>query len=349
MKIIKNENEYDDALARIEELIDIDPDINTELADELELLVLLVNNYEEEIYPIEYPDPIEAIKFRMDQQGLRNKDLIEYIGSKSKVSEVLNGRRSLSLSMIRKLHEGLGISASVLINDPKKVLPQQIEGIDWKCFPIAEMIKKDWIQFKGTLSEAKDNAEELIRDFFSLASCELNINTVFYRKSVRSDSKMNEYALSVWLAKAIIDQKSIKIEKKFSFSDLTKDFLDDLRRLSLFETGPVLAQELLQKIGIKLIILPNIKGIHLDGASFTTSDGGAVVVLTLRYDRIDNFWFTLFHELGHMKKHIKNEDDIYLDDLKSNKDISDIELEADEFSEKNLISTKEWTSFYNDY
>lgn len=88
--------------------------------DEMELLVSLVERYEDEKYPIEAPDPISAIKFRMEQQGLKNKDLIPYIGNKSKVSEVLSGKRSLSLNMIRKLHDGLDIPLESLIKEPEK-------------------------------------------------------------------------------------------------------------------------------------------------------------------------------------------------------------------------------------
>ena len=115
-KLIKTEEDYDSALARIDELMDADP--GTPESDELELLVTLVELYEKVAYPIDLPDPIEAIKFRMDQMGLKQKDLIPYIGSRSKVSEVLSRQRPLSITMIRKLHEGLGIPADVLLREP---------------------------------------------------------------------------------------------------------------------------------------------------------------------------------------------------------------------------------------
>ena len=83
-----------------------------------ELLLLLVETYEEAAFPIDLPEPVAAIRFRMEQQELKPKDLVPYIGSKSKVSEVLNGRRPLSLTMIRKLVTGLGIPAEVLLREP---------------------------------------------------------------------------------------------------------------------------------------------------------------------------------------------------------------------------------------
>ena len=114
-KVIKNAKEHDAALARIEELMDARP--HTPQGDELELLAALVELYEAEAYPIDEPDPMEAIRFRMEQQGLRPRDLVPYIGSRSKVSEVLSGHRGLSLRMIRGLSTGLGIPADVLVRD----------------------------------------------------------------------------------------------------------------------------------------------------------------------------------------------------------------------------------------
>ena len=112
-RLIKTEADYEAALKRMEELFDCQPD--TPEGDEFELLVKLVEIYEQEKYPIDNPDPVEAIKFRMEQEGLSNTDMIVYFGSKSRVSEVLNRKRGLSLSMIRKLSSGLDIPAAVLI------------------------------------------------------------------------------------------------------------------------------------------------------------------------------------------------------------------------------------------
>jgi len=113
IKMIRTEAQYEAALERLDMLMEAEP--GSPEFDELELLALLVEKYEDEQFPIDYPDPVEAILFRMDQEGLARKDMIPYIGSQSKVSEVLNRKRPLSLTMIRSLHEGLGIPAEVLI------------------------------------------------------------------------------------------------------------------------------------------------------------------------------------------------------------------------------------------
>ena len=114
-KIIKTKTEYEGALARIEKLMDALP--NTPQGDQLELLSLLVHDYEEKQFPIDKPDPIAAIRFRMEQQGLAPKDLVPFLGSRSRVSEVLSGRRSLSLKMIRALVAGLRIPAELLLGE----------------------------------------------------------------------------------------------------------------------------------------------------------------------------------------------------------------------------------------
>ncbi len=116
-RLVPTPEEYEAAMARVEQIFSAKP--GTALGDELELLLLLVQQYEERAFPIGLPDPIAAIRFRMDQQDLKPKDLVPLIGSKSKVSEVLSGRRSLSLAMIRNLVTGLGIPAGVLIQETK--------------------------------------------------------------------------------------------------------------------------------------------------------------------------------------------------------------------------------------
>ena len=115
IKPIKDEKGYQEALIRIEAIFDSKPGSNK--GDELEILSLLINNYEKENFPIDLPDPIEAVKFRMEQLGLRQKDLTQTLGFKSRVSEILNKKRKLSLEMIRRLHEQLNIPTQILIRE----------------------------------------------------------------------------------------------------------------------------------------------------------------------------------------------------------------------------------------
>jgi HTH-type transcriptional regulator/antitoxin HigA len=113
LKSIKNKTHYNQALERIKELWGAKR--NTEKGDELDVLILLVEKYEEEHYPIPPSDPVEAIKFLMAQKILTRKDLEPYLGTRARVSEVLNKKRNLTLPMIKKLHEGLNIPYNCLI------------------------------------------------------------------------------------------------------------------------------------------------------------------------------------------------------------------------------------------
>jgi HTH-type transcriptional regulator/antitoxin HigA len=117
IKPIKNEQNYADTLSKIESLMSAKP--NTPQMDELEVLTTLIEAYEEQFYKIDAPDPIEAIKFRMEQEGLKQKDLVAIVGSKSRVSEILNRKRKLTIEMIRSLHKQLHIPVESLFLDYK--------------------------------------------------------------------------------------------------------------------------------------------------------------------------------------------------------------------------------------
>jgi len=115
LRPIKTEKDYRNALERLEVIFDAK--IDTKEGDEAEILSLLIENYENEHYPIEAPDPIEAIKIRMEELNMRQKDLVGIIGGKSRVSEILNRKKRLTVEMIRELEKILQISASVLVNN----------------------------------------------------------------------------------------------------------------------------------------------------------------------------------------------------------------------------------------
>lgn len=115
IKPIKNERDYQFALKRLEEIFEAKK--GTEEGDELEILSILIDRYENQHFPIPLPDPIEAIKFRMEQKGMKQKDLAEVVGFKSRVSEILNKKRKLTLGMIRKISTTLDIPAEILVQE----------------------------------------------------------------------------------------------------------------------------------------------------------------------------------------------------------------------------------------
>lgn len=340
-KIIKSEDDYNIALNRIEEIFDAKP--GSPEFDEMELLVKLVEIYEDEKYPISSPDPISAIKFRMEQQGLKNKDLIPYIGSKSKVSEVLSGKRALSLNMIRKLNEGLGIPAEVLIKETGKTLPDSSimkHGIN---FPFTEMFRRGWFKdfFNGTLNEAKEFKEELLIQF--IGPFKINDFALCYnRKSDNTKSDNIDDILMAWRIRVMNIAATEKLPV-WNNENLTEEFFSELAKLSYQQEGPKLAKEFLNKAGIHFVIENHLEKSHLDGSSMLMPDGSPLIALTLRHDRLDSFWFTLFHELAHVKQHLSENNTAYFDDM-YNEMSKKIEKEADSYAKEMLIPSQLWKS-----
>lgn len=119
LKLIKTDVEYQEALNRLEEIFDAK--IGTPESDEADILGLLIDEYEKKRYPIDAPDPIEAIKIRMEEMDLKQKDLVGVIGGKSRVSEILNRKKKLTVDMVRSLALRLNLSAQILINDYKLI------------------------------------------------------------------------------------------------------------------------------------------------------------------------------------------------------------------------------------
>lgn len=341
IKLIKTEKEYEAALKEAERLIDIDPIRGTSDYDKLELLSHLISAYEDEHYPVDLPDPIDAIKFRMDQQNLTQKDLIKYIGSASKVSEVLNKKRPLSLNMIRTLHKGLGIPAEVLLQEKDESLLENTGEIDYEKFPVKEIYKRGWLSsYRGTLNDAKQNAEEVLRKHFIK---ETTYSYSFNRKNSRINSKDDKYAMMAWTTAVKNEAAKQKLATKFKQNKVTKEFLNDVVKLSYLDNGPKLAGEYLIKNRIHFVALPHLPKTHLDGAVMPLDNGSPVIALTLRYDRLDYFWFTLAHELAHLYLHYNNKNEFFfVDDLEINDNLERVEKEADKFAEEILIPNSQW-------
>ena len=140
LKPILTDEDYEAALARVWEIFDAEP--GTPEGEELDTLVDLVEEYEDRHFPMGYPDPVEAIKFRMEQAGLKQRDLIPFIGSRAKVSEVLSGKRDLTMKMARALHEHLGIPADVLLQKPGGTFENMSGDVQWSRFPLKEMARR---------------------------------------------------------------------------------------------------------------------------------------------------------------------------------------------------------------
>jgi len=339
IKLIKSEQDHEQALARLMSLMEMEPEENSAESDEMDVLAVLIEKYEEETFSIEQPTPIDAIKFRMDQQGLSNKDLISYIGSAPKVSEVLNGKRNLSLNMIRKLSVGLGISVDVLIQQPEQHKVND-EDINWGSFPLSEMRKRGYFEkFSGTLAELKEYAAEEVGKFLSAVNGGFALQPALLRTTAHlrsNDKNIDEYALWAWQVRVLQKAKEDKLIKSYVKETVNAEWMKKLAQLSWSDQGPKLAKEFLNRHGIHLIIEPHLPKTYLDGAVCLSDTGNPVVALTLRHDKLDNFWFSLMHELAHIALHIDGNEAWYLDDL----DVSGgdkIEQEADALARAALL------------
>jgi len=337
-KIIKNERDYDAALSRMDQLMDADP--GTPDGDELDLLVTLVELYENVAYPIDLPDPIEAIKFRMEQLGLKQKDLIPLIGNRSKVSEILSRQRPLSIAMIRKLHSGLGIPAEVLLRDSGGTFAKTPEGIEWERFPLKEMLKRNWLDFQGTAGDVKRQAGELIMAWAAKLGAEA-LQPALLRQHVREGSKSDPYALAAWRIRVSLLAMEQSVSK-YHTGTVTYEFVRDLVRLSYLDNGPLLVQDYLRKSGIHFVVEAHLAHTHLDGAAFKLPNGNPVIAMTIRHDRLDNFWFTLCHELSHVALHFDGEDaTAFFDDLDQT-EIDTFENDADRWAADALLPPDLW-------
>ncbi|MCY2945329.1 MAG: ImmA/IrrE family metallo-endopeptidase [Planctomycetota bacterium] len=340
-RIIRTDAHYDTTLARIDLLMDNDPEPTSAAGEELELLCLLVGNYEAVHYQMDMPSPLEAIKFRMEQAGLKGKDLIPYIGSASKVSEVLAGKRALSLTMMRNLVK-LGIPAEVLLQEAGAKLLSDAALQQGRHFPVAVMLKRGWFtDFQGTVAEAKSQLEDLLNGFAGELGPKALIPAL-NRQHVRNGGNHDEHALTAWRIRVatLALRESLPAYKQGTVNAV---FLREVARLSYLDSGPLLAKEFLNKNGIHVVCERHLPKTHLDGAAIKLPDGSPLVALTLRHDRLDNFWFTLLHELAHIALHLdKGEVEAFFDDLTEDAKKDKFEKEADKLAADALIPETDW-------
>ncbi len=341
MTLIKNRDDYTRYLEEVEFLMDSDPAPTSPEGERLSLLALVVKDYEKQRFLFKKPSAIEAIKFVMDEKDLKQMDLVPYIGSKSKVSEVLSGKKKLTVSMIRALNKHLNIPAEFLIQEEESNKTRiSLENFNVEIFPLRKVCKAGWI--KATTEEIKNKSERLIQKFLEPLG-ELTSQTPLFRRSfhTRVSTQQITGELSAWTAKLLIEAKEKEIAS-YSREKISKSFLKDVAKLSVFDTGPLLTVEYLARHGIKLVILPPLENMGIDGACLLDEEGVPVIGLTLRYDRLDNFWFTLLHELAHVYKHLHESTRVYVDDTESFQSEDIVEKEADRLARESFIPRNIW-------
>ena len=338
---IRTEEEHKKAVARIIGILGAEE--GTPEDRELDALVEAVKAYEAETVESDFPDPISAIKFRMEEAGLTQRDLIPLIGSRAKVSEVLSGKRELTMSMARALHEHLGVPADVLLKRPGANFGPAPTPDELRRFPWREMVNRGWLKGRGNL---RDYEEDMYSELVGRAGGSGTATDALFRESGhrRISAKTNPYALAAWCLRVLGYAKENPPQGEYGPGVVDGEFMREVARLSSTPNGPVKAQEYLSEHGISLVVERHLKNTYLDGAVLFLDDGGPVIGLTLRYDRIDNFWFTLMHELAHVSLHLDaNEGRAFYDDLEL-RGLSPMEDEADEMAEDTLIPPELWAS-----
>jgi HTH-type transcriptional regulator / antitoxin HigA len=347
-RVIKTDSEYRAYLAEVERLVRLDPTADSSEGQRLELLALLVEQFEQRKFPFEKPDPIEAILFRMNEQGLRQADLVPYIGSRSRVSEVLARKRPLTVQMIREVADGLGIPADVLVGVPTP--PESSDAVaesslEWDKFPVKEMDRHGYF---NTVREAGTRSlGNLARDFYTMIFGSAEGSPLLARRGLRGDAVTvkSRYGVIAWKARVIDLARKIRRERNipaYRFEALDSTFLAQVAKLSWHPNGIRLACELIEGIGVPVVIEPRLAGTHLDGAAILDVDGSPVIGLTLRIDRIDYFWFTLLHELAHVMKHLSSPGDAFLDRLEDREATEVLEVEANKIARDTLIPRATW-------
>ena len=338
IKVIKTEKDYQEALKSVEELMNLDPNPDSTEGEQLNILSTLIEDYEVSIFPKTLPNPIEAIKFRMEQSNLKPVDLVPYIGSRSRVSEILSGKRQLTIDMVRALSDGLGIPAKVLI---KKSDTGDMEYKNWDNRLMVEMETRGYF---GSASLKKYSKIELLKNFFSAIGSPAQIVGMLRKSNYRSSPLTDKRALSAWAVCVIKKSREIKAPKKYKYNIIDLKFLQELVKLSVKENSPILAQEYLKKHGIILVIKPHFSKTYLDGATILINKNNPVIGLTLRYDRLDNFWFTLLHELAHIAQRYNSGISLFYDEIEGIKtiDLDEKEKEADTLAEEAILPKAKW-------
>lgn len=207
-----------------------------------------------------------------------------------------------------------------------------------------EMARRKWIQPKNIKEKVADRGDAMFDFLFGRAAHRPALAMFKGRRLGARRDLIEEVATMAWVAHVLDSARANAPRVKFKPSSLNDSFVRKLAKLSVREDGPRRALAAIEDIGISLVVESGLPGMSIDGASLHTIAAGPVVALTLRYDRLDNFWFTLFHELGHIALHLSRpSDDVFVDSLEDNAgDEQESEAEANAFAKDGLIPRDLW-------
>ncbi len=293
-----------------------------------------------EVFIWECPDlrdlPEYLIKARI-ASGLSQKELAEILNLKAQQIQRYESSyyKGANLNRLIDVATAVGVKVSGFIEkesrsvDSKDSLDES-SGFGWERFPKKEMLERGWI-----------SAAENIQSYITQFSGE-HFSAVLHRKKIYAKNKPNMYSLIAWQARVM--QKAARILKEENIPEFHLDdsWLDEFVKLSKQDDSPVASRSFLASKGIMLVIERHLEKTYLDGAAMMFDSGNPVIALTLRHDRLDNFWFVLMHELGHVFRHLAHGFNMEFFDEENGNGIDAVEREADEFALENLIPNQLW-------
>jgi HTH-type transcriptional regulator/antitoxin HigA len=276
-------------------------------------------------------------------RGMSQRDLGTFVGLAEQQIQRYEAERYRSASLERLSEIAAALDITVKESAQLRTAPPIESGPEraWS-FPVTEMFKRGYFEdFGGSAAQARKEAVHLIPSFFRHAAYDWT-QTALHRRSVRAQGNPQLAALAAWEARVSILADRRPPLAAFHREVISHDWLHHLVRLSARDDGPRAAAEHLHASGVALVIEPHLPGTLLDGAALQTASNCFVVAMTLRHDRLDNFWFTLLHEIAHLALHLgQGPYRAIFDDVES-PGTSPIEEEADGFALEALIPAARW-------
>jgi HTH-type transcriptional regulator/antitoxin HigA len=286
--------------------------------------------------------PVVLIQARI-ARGMSQRDLANFIGVAEQQIQRYEAERYRSASLERLSEIAAALDITVRETAQLRTGPPTDEGPDsaW-AFPISEMFKRGYFEdFEGTVAQARKAAKDLIPAFFRSANYDW-APSAYHRRSVRAGSNLQHAALAAWEARVSYLAERQPPPVQFDRDAITFAWLQELVGLSVRNDGPCAAAGYLRQSGIALVVERHLPGTLLDGAALRTASNIFVVALTLRHDRLDNFWFTLLHEVAHLALHVRVDGYHAIFDETETPGHSPIEDEADLFAQEALIPGEQW-------
>jgi HTH-type transcriptional regulator/antitoxin HigA len=268
-----------------------------------------------------------AEKLSMKPQQVQRYEATDYMGAS--LSRLIEVARTLGVKTSGSFEGSKQANSSVFVWG-------NADNVVWGQLPYREMMKRRWFDLpRGA------NPIEKVKEYF-LHAAGPQFATALHRKKMHSGNMPNEYALLAWQAR-ILERANAKIvTNQIGEFELDDRWLPELTRLTRKKDGPMRAQKLLAEKGIILVVEHHLPGTYLDGAAMLANSDTPVIGLTLRYDRLDNFWFVLMHELGHVFLHLSGGLRFDFFDEENTRDGDAIEVEADKFALNTLIPENLW-------